>query len=216
MTDPFEKQWMNKLFDGINKAEICNSIDSETKNKGLVEKTNKIIEILQKEFSSDEVKDIMTGCACVRSHAELEFLRQEYLASKDIKKVHASLQEFFETFIKDYKQLTEEQIDLIRENGWGMAGKFYGDYIEVSKIPKEFHEYFKETEVNMKKYRYCHCPRIRSVFKDGRGSPDKVYCYCGGGFYKDMWEYILNKEVKIELTKALTNGDDECKYRISF
>ena len=214
MVDPFEKQWMNKLFNGIQKAGICNAIDSETNNKELLEKTNILIDILKKEFSSDKVKEIMTGCACVRPHAELDFLRQEYLASKDIGRVHTSLQEFFESFIKDYKQLTEEQMDHIRENGWGMAGKFYGDYIEVSKIPKEFHEYFEETEDNMKKYRYCHCPRVRTMFKSGNSSIDPVYCYCGGGFYKDMWEHILGREVKIELIKALTNGDDECRYKI--
>ncbi|MCK5760196.1 MAG: hypothetical protein KAH33_02810 [Candidatus Delongbacteria bacterium] len=216
MIDPFEKQWMNKLFNGIKKTEICKNIDSETENKEIIEKINVIIDILKKEFSSDEVKDIMTGCACVRPHAELGFLRQEYLISKDIGKVHKMLQEFFESFIKDYKQLDEKQMDTIRESGWGMAGKYYGDYIEVSKIPKEFHEYFNETEEDMKKYRYCHCPRIRNVFKDGKRSPDKVYCYCGGGFYKDMWEHILNREVKIELVKALTNGDDECRYKITF
>ena len=214
MTDLFEKQWMNKLFNGIKKEEICNAIDSETKNNELIKKTNIIIDILKKEFSSDEIKNIMTGCACVRPHAELHFLREEYIASNDIGKIHTSLQEFFESFIKDYKQLTEEQMDMIRENGWGMAGKFYGDYIEVSKIPKEFHEYFEETEEDMKRYRYCHCPRVRTMFKSGNSTIDPVYCYCGGGFYKDMWEYILGRKVKIELIKALTNGDDECRYQI--
>ncbi|MDA3885598.1 MAG: DUF6144 family protein [Candidatus Delongbacteria bacterium] len=167
MTDPFEKQWMNKLFSGIKKAEVCTSIDSEKVDENLIEKTKAIIDILKNEFSSDEIKDIMTGCACVRPHAELDFLRQEYLSSKDIGKVHRSLQ-----------------------------------------------EYFEETDDNMKKFRYCHCPRVRKMFKSGSSTIDPIYCYCGGGFYKDMWEFILGRRVKIELIKALTNNDDECRYRI--
>jgi len=40
---------------------------------------------------------------------------------------------------------------------------------------------------------YCHCPRIRDVLKGGETIP-VLYCYCGAGFYKGIWEEILQKQ----------------------
>ena len=40
------------------------------------------------------------------------------------------------------------------------------------------------------------------------------YCYCGAGYYKDMWEYILGSPVEVEVLTSVLQGDDECSIAI--
>jgi predicted hydrocarbon binding protein len=40
------------------------------------------------------------------------------------------------------------------------------------------------------------------------------YCYCGAGFYKDIWEEILQQPVEVELLSSVLQGDDTCQVAI--
>jgi len=41
-----------------------------------------------------------------------------------------------------------------------------------------------------------------------------TYCYCGAGFYKDIWEEILQHPVEVEVMESVLKGDDVCKIAI--
>jgi predicted hydrocarbon binding protein len=44
------------------------------------------------------------------------------------------------------------------------------------------------------------------------GEPIPVtYCYCGAGFYKGIWEYILQRPVRVEVRESVLKGDDVCR-----
>jgi predicted hydrocarbon binding protein len=144
----------------------------------------------------------------------LENIRNEYAKTKDLKKAHTMLQEAFEKFIREYKNLNDEQMELLRKKGWGSAGKLEGNTILSTKIPKEFHKYFQTKDAQKKKYYYCHCPRIRDLFLNNEKLIDVNYCYCSAGFTKDIWEYILQKKVRVEIIESLMKGDEVCKIAI--
>jgi len=70
-----------------------------------------------------------------------------------------------------------------------------------------------EPDPEKKRALYCHCPRIRDVLKTSQTIPP-IYCYCGAGFYKGMWEEILQEPVEVELLESVLKGDDVCKVAV--
>jgi predicted hydrocarbon binding protein len=71
----------------------------------------------------------------------------------------------------------------------------------------------QESDPEKRRQFYCHCPRIRDVLKSGETIPP-IYCYCGAGFYKGIWEEILQQPVQVELLESVLMGDDVCTIRI--
>ncbi len=213
----FEEQWLDKLQIGLKKIGKANLFNEITKNKeeqSLLKWTDNLMKMLKEKLTQNEINEMMTGCACITPKDHLVNIRNEYAETQDLKKVHTMLQETFEKLIRQYKNLDDEQMKFLRESGWGMAGKLEGNTIFATKIPKEFHKYFQTRDAQKKKYYYCHCPRIRELFLNNEKPLDVNYCYCGSGFYKDIWEYILQREVKVKIIESLMTGDELCKIEI--
>ena len=213
----FEKQWLDKLQIGlkkIGKADLFNELTENKDEQSLLKWTDNLMKTLKANLTQNEINEIMIGCACITPKDYLEHIRNEYAKTNDFKHVHQLLQEYFEKSITKYKNLNEEQLKYIVDHDMGMAGKQEGNTIYATKIPKEFHKYFQTTDVQKMKYHYCHCPRIRDLFLNNEKPLDVNYCYCGAGFYKDIWEYILQREVKVEIIESLMKGDEVCKIAI--
>ena len=213
----FEKQWLYKLKIGlkkIGKADLFYKLTKDKDEQSLVEWTNKLMDILKVNLTQEEIKEVMIGCACITPKGYLAHIRNEYAKTKDLKRVHKMLQEAFEKFIREYKNLNDNQMDILREKGWGSAGKLDGNTILSTKIPKEFHKYLQTKDAQKKKYYYCHCPRIRDLFLNNEKPLDVNYCYCSAGFTKDIWEYILQKKVRVEIIESVMKGDEACKIAI--
>ena len=165
----------------------------------------------------DEQKrtEIMTGCACQYPQSDLDEIRKAYQESKDIDLVHKMLLEKFISFLRDSFKLDDDVVDNIVNRGWGLAGVKKGNTIIATKIPKSgnLKEYFKEKDPEKKRTMYCHCPIVREAI----GSNVKIsptYCYCGAGFYKAIWEYILGQKVKVEVLESVLHGGDVCRIAI--
>jgi predicted hydrocarbon binding protein len=99
--------------------------------------------------------------------------------------------------------------------GWGLAGVRAGDNIVATKIPKSgfLVEYMNETDPERKRQYYCHCPRIRDLLKSG-DSLSPTYCYCGAGYYKGIWEEILQQPVEVEVLESVLQGDEVCRIAV--
>jgi len=41
-----------------------------------------------------------------------------------------------------------------------------------------------------------------------------TYCYCGAGFYKGIWEEILQRPVEVEVLESVLSGGEVCKIVI--
>ena len=211
----FEKQWLHKLKIGLKKIGREDLFEkASTSYQENVDWSDRLMILLNSELNEDEVIDVMCGCACLAPKDYLKILRDEYTKTNDIKFVHQLLQDYFEKSITAYKDLNEIQLKYIVDRNMGMAGKLEGNIITAVKIPKDFHEYFQTDNQAKKRYHYCHCPRIRQALKSDEKPVDKNYCYCGAGFYKDIWEFILQRPVKVKLVESLMQGDDMCKIKI--
>jgi len=222
----FEKYWLNKFsncLDEIAGRDIQKKIlagsENFTDQTSINEKFKWSQEAIKKLDSIlDEKKriDIMIGCACQYPKKELHEIKEKYEETKDLDLAHRMLQEKFEIFLKNTLKLNEEYFNFIINRGWGLAGIKEKNKIIATKIPKSgfLVEYMEESDPEKKKALYCHCPRIRVALKTTGVKISPTYCYCGAGFYKGIWEEILQKPVKVKVLETVFNGGDVCKVAI--
>jgi hypothetical protein len=160
-------------------------------------------------------RTIMTGCACQVPKAELQAARETYAATRDLDRVHGMLQAQFEVFLLDTLHLPEELVEEVVSRGWGLAGVLQGDTVLATKIPKSgfLVQYLEESDPEVRRQIYCHCPRVRDALKRGESLP-RPYCYCGAGFYQGIWEEILQRPVAVEVVESVLDGGEVCTIAI--
>ena len=226
MIEDFEKYWLGKFAHSIEqivgrelKDEIMAGSESLSDNSDrheVIAWSKHAIERLDRSVDMGKRIDIMTGCACEYPKSELQEIRKKYEETADVALCHDMLQKRFVSFLRDSIHLDTDMISDIVGRGWGVAGRLEGSTVIATKIPKSGYliEYMKETDPLKKRAIYCHCPRIRDALKTGvQISP--TYCYCGAGFYKGIWEEILQKPVRVEVLESVMMGDDVCKIAVS-
>jgi len=71
----------------------------------------------------------------------------------------------------------------------------------------------KESYPEKKRQYYCHCPIVRDVIKVSE-TISPTYCYCGAGYYKGIWEEILQEPIEVEVLESVLKGDEVCKIAI--
>ncbi len=221
----FERTWQEKLsrkVEGALGEEVRDLVlqggTKLTQETGTTEKIIWTCAALDRlaEFTDEKMGgEILTGCACHYPVEDLGDVKEAFQSSGDLDLAVEMLQGKFERFLRETLQLEEELIAEIISRGWGLAGIREGNSILATKIPKSgtLTDYFNETDPAEKRRLYCHCPRVR----DGVGlEPNlpEVYCYCGAGFYKGIWEEILGEPVQVEILERVMGGDDVCKISI--
>ena len=221
----FDRYWIEKFSQCLGEiagAEIhdtvmqgSESLSMESDRQVIADWTTSAMEMLISQIDEDQIKTIMTSCACQYPKSDLQDIRKKYAETNDLDIVHNMLQQRFEKFLRESLELEDGMINEIIKRGWGLAGKIDGDTIIATKIPKSgfIVEYMHEEDPQKKRGYYCHCPRVRDVLKYGQTLP-KTYCYCGAGFYKGIWEEITQKRVEVEVLESVLDGGEVCKISI--
>jgi hypothetical protein len=203
-------------------ADICarvmeggDNLSVDSASSEIVEWSRGAMERLVQLVGEEESREIMTSCACQYPVSELAEIWQAFQDSGDVDLVLRMLQEKFEAFLRDTLDLEEGLVIDIVSKGWGLAGVRQGARIVATKIPKSGYllEYFQETDSGRKRHHYCHCPRVREVLKTSDTLPE-TYCYCGAGFYKGIWEEILQRPVEVEVLETVLAGGDVCTIAV--
>ncbi|UCD05917.1 MAG: hypothetical protein JSV98_01405 [candidate division WOR-3 bacterium] len=225
MPTDFEKTWLEKFgvcIEGETNAEIRKKVmagsegfsDSTDRDK-VIEWSKGAMDRLDELVEAETSRRIMTGCSCQYPKNDLQDVRKRYEETGDTDQVIGMLQERFVSFLKDGLNLSDGMIADIVDRGWGLAGVRDGARIIATKIPKSAYikEYLEEADPVKKRAIYCHCPRIRDSLMTGPNI-SSTYCYCGAGYYKGIWEEILQRPVRVELLKSVLKGDDVCSVAI--
>lgn len=178
-------------------------------SKTAMERLERLVDDEQKR------RDIMTGCACQYPKLQLQEIRELYEETGDLDLVQQMLQGQFVSLLRDKLGLQEVMIEEIVQRGWGSAGVRQGRTIIATKIPKSGYlvEYMQQEDPELRRRIYCHCPRVRDALEMGRALP-ATYCYCGAGFYKGIWEEILQQPVKVEVLETVQQGGEVCQIAI--
>lgn len=221
----FERNWISKFSHRLDEIagekirkkvlEGSEKLTSSSSQKEIVGWTKGAMERLDALVDEKKRIEIMTGCACQYPKSELHEIRKAYEESQDIDLALRILQENFLSFLKDTLRLDNQLIQEIVQRGWGLAGIREGNTIVATKIPKSGNlvEYMREKDPEKKRVLYCHCPVIREAI-ESKTKISPTYCYCGAGFYKGIWEYIIQQPVKVEVLESVLQGGDVCRIAI--
>jgi hypothetical protein len=109
--------------------------------------------------------------------------------------------------------ITHEVVEYVRNHQEIQTGVLDGDRIVVNKIPYNPDAWLKETDPILKRYHACHCPFVRSAILTDQKVPD-LWCYCSGGFTKLFFDYLFDKEHKVELLESVLSGGITCRFAI--
>jgi hypothetical protein len=133
----------------------------------------------------------VSGCADAFPPNRLEHLREVYLRRRSIDDVLE---------------------DMLGDNFWYAGPVRRGAVVYETKLPvdQEGHRRAKTREERRKAY--CHCVLLNHFINEGDVSP--TYCYCGAGWYRQLWEAITGAPVRIEAVRLLTRGDEECTFAV--
>lgn len=221
----FERAWLVKFSNSLDeivggeiRKRVMNGnegLSSHSSRKEVIAWSQGAMERLDSLVDQEGRRAIMTRCACQYPKSDLQRIRKAYEETKDIDLVHNMLQEQFELSLKNSLNLDEELIEEIVGRGWGLAGVKGSNTIIATKIPKSGNLvlYMKETDPEKKRQYYCHCPRVRDVIKSSE-TISPTYCYCGAGYYKGIWEEILQEPIEVEVLESVIKGDEVCKIAI--
>jgi predicted hydrocarbon binding protein len=68
----------------------------------------------------------------------------------------------------------------------------------------------REENIIYASYDKCYCGSVSKT----RQPISTIYCHCSCGWYKQLFESILNKPVKVELLDSIVHGADLCQFII--
>lgn len=221
----FERAWLAKLShcldeiagEPIRKQVMRGSetLSSRSSQQAVINWSKQAMQRLESLVDAEKSKAIMTGCACHYPKSDLQPMRKAYAETGDVDLAHQMLQEQFESFLRGTLGLSDALVEEVVRKGWGAAGVRQGQTIIATKIPKSGYlvDYMKETDPEKKRQLYCHCPRVRDVLKASE-TISVTYCYCGAGFYKGIWEEILQRPVRVEVLSSVLQGDEVCSIAV--
>lgn len=142
------------------------------------------------ELANEEQRfEILSRCAHIFSPKRIQRLRAVYERNRDIDEVLEAMHD---------------------DPDWYEGPVREGGVIYVTKVPANPKGYEAATNEAQKRMHYCHCAIARSSLDD----IPSTFCHCGAGWYRQIWEGILDKPVRVEILKSLTRGDDTCQFAI--
>jgi hypothetical protein len=221
----FERAWQTKLGTAIDQIageatrhlilEGGGSLNDQSARDEIFLWTRQMLSRAEAALNEQERADVFAACACRYPAQDLVPLREAYAREGNVASIMTQLQERFEHFLSKAIELPPEYVYEIAARGWGVAGRLQGSTILATKIPRsgDLLEYLQEDDPERRRALYCHCPRVRAALKTGQRL-SRTYCYCGAGYYKDIWETILARPVAVEVISSVLAGDDTCTIAI--
>jgi predicted hydrocarbon binding protein len=221
----FDRYWLDKFSrcvgvvagEQVRDAVLAGSegFTAQSSRDEVIAWTQAAMDRLESLVDEEQARAIMVGCGCPYPREQLAEMRRVYAETGDLERVHDMLQAHFEGFLRDTLQLDEATVAEVVGRGWGLGGVKQGNTIIATKIPKSgfLVQYMNESDPEKRRAIYCHCPRVRDAVQSGVRISG-TYCYCGAGFYKGVWEEILQRPVEVEVLESVMRGDEVCTVAI--
>jgi len=185
--------------------------------------TARILHRMEGEMSSEQVRDLLTWNYHEIPPSAFQAMKERYEAAASIDEFLASehdrlveeLKERFRSGQAWYEQeVTQDFVDHVASDQRLQTGVRDGDRIICVKVPFDPKNYYRETEPQLRRYHYCHCPLARSALKDGRFLPSSSLCYCSAGFTKLPWDIIFEEDTEVEILETVLGGGNRCVFSI--
>ena len=110
-------------------------------------------------------------------------------------------------------QLVKHQWDRLLVEG--VERNLEGNVLHMRKVPYGPEGYEQGATPVERRRAYCHCAFVRPYLDQVPSRMSPTFCWCGSGWYRRLWEGILDQPVKIEHVETLLNGNDGCTLTIT-
>ncbi len=105
--------------------------------------------------------------------------------------------------------------EMYRDDFWYEKPVRRGSVIFMRKNPFDPDGYQKAATPAERRKAYCHCSFVHPYLEEIPSKLSPTFCLCGAGWYRRLWEGILEQPVKIEHVETLLRGNDQCTLTIS-
>ncbi len=218
LVEEFSEEVRNEIFDDI---EIPPLGLHPTKRPEI---TRKLIERFISKVDHDKCIAFLANGLRDKYTDSYKPAREKFLKARNIDEfLEIKSQDFIETLTKhrdeDSLFFTQEIDDSVlkfikNQQGMTEAGIREGNKVIITKIPYMAKQFLSETDEKKKKYYYCHCPWVREALLEDDQPVDPIFCNCSGGYYKNFWEAVLDRPVRVELLNSVLRGDEVCKFAL--
>lgn len=139
-------------------------------------------------------REILLCCSCRFPKRRIQKLKREYQQHGDI----------------------DELLKLMHTDSSWYGLSYYGypqragNIVYVTKIPFSPQRHDSAPNPSAKSRSYCHC----SWIKASKALISKTFCNCGAGWYKTLWEAILEKPVRVEVITSIASGGTDCTFAV--
>jgi hypothetical protein len=185
--------------------------------------TQVVMERLESAVGEEGTKALLSDC--LRDLEDDWFLenRKKYLESSDFDEFLKMKGDDFIDQLEKIKQedgfyfnqkITDEVIQYVESNPEIRQGVREGNILYETKIPYMTIEYLAETDEDMRRYYYCHCPWVRESLRMDDVEVSPTFCNCSAGFHKKYYEVVLDQPLKAEVLETVLAGDLWCRFAI--
>jgi len=196
MIHPWTQLMMDSLMDVLGEEDSKELVEELVDIGPLTEIDDRystiqwLIEDLEGLTDEDQRYEIMSRCADRFSEERIDEMREVYERKNDV----------------------DDVLEFMRkEQDWYSEPWREGNEIHIIKVPYRRKGYENANTPDEKRKFYCHCPLVRDRLNDGMPS---TYCLCGTGWFRQQWEGILGRPIKVRLARSLLKGDDCCEFVI--
>ncbi|MFH1329778.1 MAG: hypothetical protein ABIJ48_03870 [Actinomycetota bacterium] len=110
--------------------------------------------------------------------------------------------------------LVEMRLDqTVQGQSWYESPVRVGDTIYVTKDPVDQEGWKAAPDAVARQAAYCHCSLVAHARRSGV-TLSASHCFCGSGWYDQLWEGILGRPVSVEVLQSILKGDDCCTFAI--
>jgi hypothetical protein len=133
-------------------------------------------------------REVMQRCSCPYPRERIEELKAKYRELQDI-----------------------DQLVPLMHAGMGQCSMPVkrGNTVYITKAPYNPQGYSAARSQQERRRYYCHCPCICAT-----SEPIRSWCFCGAGWYKQLWEGVLERPVEVEILQTVARGDPCCTFAI--
>jgi hypothetical protein len=197
-------EWDRLLAEGAEailgseaRLRLMQGIESITTKSSFDEYTNWIQEAITRldAITDDEDKkcQVVSHCAHVFPQERIDHLRTIYS--------HGAIDDVLH--------------EMYTDDFWYEKPVRRGNVIDMRKNPFNPEGYANAATPAERRKAYCHCPFVHPYLDTIPARLSPTFCYCGAGWYRRLWEGILDQPVRIENVETLLRGNDQCTMRIT-
>lgn len=105
--------------------------------------------------------------------------------------------------------------EMYRDPDWYEDPVRRGNRLYMRKVPFDAEAYEKAVTPVERRQAYCHCGFVRPYLTESPASISPTFCWCGAGWYRQLWEGVLGQPIQVEHVETLVRGNDCCTLVIT-